>query len=71
MQLCIQQFMHRQVSRIGMAIGITLLAIACSIPIAFGDSPHFVNTSVSGPNSSGQLVVSSKEARLGDNQLVS
>jgi hypothetical protein len=71
MRQSIQRFMHRRVSRIGTAFAITLLAIVLSIPVAFGDSPHFVNTSVSGPNSSGQLVVSFKEAGLGDNQLIS
>jgi hypothetical protein len=71
MRQFIQRLMHRRVSRIGTAFGITLLAITLSIPVAFGDSPHFVSTSVSGPNSSGQLVVSFKEAGLGDNQLIS
>jgi hypothetical protein len=71
MRQFVQQFMHRRASRIGVAVGITLLAIAVSIPFAFGDSPHFVSASVSGPNSSGQLVVSFKEAGLGDNQLIS
>jgi hypothetical protein len=67
----IQQFMHRRVSRIGTAFGITLLALTLSIPVAFGDSPHFVSTSVSGPSNSGQLVVLFIEAGLGDNQLIS
>ena len=38
--------------------------------VASAASPHFVRVSASGPNSAGQLVVSFKEAGLGDNQLI-
>lgn len=37
---------------------------------AQAQSPHFIRATASGPNSSGQLVVSFKEAGLGDNQLI-
>lgn len=39
--------------------------------MASAASPHFVKVSASGPNAAGQLVVSFKEAGLGDNQLIS
>jgi len=49
----------------------TLLALASvSVWVAFADSPHFVRTSAS-VTSSGQLVVSWKEAGLGGGQTIS
>lgn len=46
---------------------ITTLAFAA---VAQADSPHFIKASAAGPNNAGQLVVSWKEAGLGDNQLI-
>jgi hypothetical protein len=46
---------------------LTTLAFAA---VAQADSPHFIKASAAGPNSAGQLVVSWKEAGLGDNQLI-
>jgi len=50
-------------------------ALAAAVVLAFAGSasatsPHFVRASASGPNTAGQLVVSFKEAGLGDNQLI-
>ena len=44
-----------------------MLALAGTASAA---SPHFVRASATGPNAAGQLVVSFKEAGLGDNQLI-
>jgi hypothetical protein len=50
-----------------LAAMITTLAFAA---VAQAASPHFIRASASGPNNAGQLVVSFKEAGLGDNQLI-
>jgi hypothetical protein len=47
-----------------------LVALLAFSAIASAASPHFVRASASGPNSAGQLLVSFKEAGLGDNQLI-
>ena len=47
------------------ALGLLILATTAS-----ATSPHFVRVSASGPNTAGQLIVSFKEAGLGDNQLI-
>jgi hypothetical protein len=47
-----------------------LFALFAFSAIASAASPHFVRASASGPNSTGQLLVSFKEAGLGDNQLI-
>ena len=48
----------------------TVLAVLALAGTAYAASPHFVKASASGPNSAGQLLVSFKEAGLGDNQLI-
>jgi hypothetical protein len=50
-----------------LAAMITTLAFAAA---AHAASPHFIRASASGPNNAGQLLVSFKEAGLGDNQLI-
>lgn len=50
-----------------LAAMIASLAFAAAAQAA---SPHFIRASASGPNNAGQLVVSFKEAGLGDNQLI-
>jgi hypothetical protein len=50
-----------------LAAGLTMLVFAA---VASATSPHFVRVSASGPNNAGQLIVSFKEAGLGDNQLI-
>lgn len=47
-----------------------LSILALSAQAAFADSPHFISASASGPNSAGNLIVSFKEAGLGNNQLI-
>lgn len=51
-------------------IATLLLMLALSFSTAFANSPHFVSASAS-ITASGNLVVSFKEAGLGDNQLIS
>lgn len=46
---------------------VAVLALAAAAP---ADSPHFIRASASGPNATGQLVVSWKEAGLGNNVLI-
>ncbi len=58
--------MKRQM--VTLLIGLALIAVV--VAAAFAASPHFVNASASGPNASGNLIVSFKEAGLGDNQLI-
>jgi hypothetical protein len=50
-----------------LAATIATLAFAAAAQAA---SPHFIRASASGPNNAGQLIVSFKEAGLGDNQLI-
>lgn len=50
-----------------LAAVLSMLALAGTASAA---SPHFVRASATGPNAAGQLVVSFKEAGLGDNQLI-
>jgi hypothetical protein len=47
-----------------------LIAILAFAGVASAQSPHFIRASASGPNSAGQLLVSFKEAGLGNNQLI-
>lgn len=47
-----------------------VIAIFAFSAVASAASPHFVRASASGPNNAGQLLVSFKEAGLGDNQLI-
>lgn len=47
-----------------------VIGILAFAAVASAQSPHFVRASASGPNSAGQLLVSFKEAGLGDNQLI-
>jgi len=48
----------------------TVLAMLALAGAASAASPHFIKASASGPNTAGQLVVSFKEAGLGDNELI-
>lgn len=50
-----------------LAAVVSMLALAGTAAAA---SPHFIRASATGPNAAGQLVVSFKEAGLGDNQLI-
>jgi hypothetical protein len=52
------------------AILAAMIATLAFAAVAQAQSPHFVRASASGPNSAGQLLVSFKEAGLGDNQLI-
>ncbi len=53
-----------------MVILLAGLVLTGLVVAAFAQSPHFVKASASGPNAVGNLVVSFKEAGLGDNQLI-
>jgi hypothetical protein len=55
--------------KLGVAGSTTLLILALSMSNAFAASPHFISASAS-VDSSGNLVVSWKEAGLGDNVLI-
>jgi hypothetical protein len=57
-------------ARIAAVLAALILTLAFAA-VAQADSPHFVKASAAGPNNAGQLVVSFKEAGLGDNQLIS
>jgi hypothetical protein len=59
----------KRLIRIAAALAAILAMLAFSA-VASATSPHFVKASASGPNNAGQLVVSFKEAGLGDNQLI-
>jgi len=52
------------------AILAAIIAILAFAGTAQAQSPHFIRATASGPNNAGQLVVSFKEAGLGDNQLI-
>ncbi|MGN6187581.1 MAG: hypothetical protein ACTHOE_01675 [Conexibacter sp.] len=54
------------------AVAAVLLALAvlALAGTASATSPHFVRDSATGPTNAGQLLVSFKEAGLGDNQLI-
>jgi hypothetical protein len=56
-------------TRIAAVLAALVLTLAFA-SLAQADSPHFLKASASGPNSDGQLVVSFKEAGLGDNQTI-
>lgn len=47
-----------------------LVAMTLATSTAIAANPHFVNTSGSGPNTTGQLVVKFKIAGLGDNETI-
>ncbi len=47
-----------------------IVALLASVTPVYAQSPHFISASASGPNSSGNLVVSFKEAGLGNNVLI-
>ena len=46
------------------------LLVALTASAAFAESPHFISASASGPDASGNLTVSFKEAGLGNNQVI-
>lgn len=52
---------------IALAAVAAMLAFAATASAA---SPHFIRASASGPNTAGQLLVTFKEAGLGDNELI-
>ena len=49
---------------------VAVVATLAFAAAASADSPHFVRASASGPNGAGNLIVSFKEAGLGDNQSI-
>jgi hypothetical protein len=59
----------RRLRKLSVVLLAALLTLALSISVAFAVSPHFVSATAS-VDSSGNLVVSWKEAGLGDNQLI-
>lgn len=63
-----QRVMRRPVLKLSAMLVAALLTLALSVSAAFAESPHFINASarLSGAN----LVVSFKEAGLGNNQLI-
>lgn len=60
--------MRRRLPKLSAMLLAALVTLALSVSVAFADSPHFIRASaqLSGTN----LVVSFKEAGLGDNQLI-
>ena len=57
--------MHR--SRLPLLLGaLVLAAAALAVPVALAGSPHFVDSTVTATRSGDSLVVSGKEAGLGD-----
>jgi hypothetical protein len=59
----------RQLRRLGSACVLAIALLALTVSTAFAAAPHFINASAS-INGGGNLVVSWKEAGLGDNQLI-
>jgi len=59
----------RQLRRLGSACVLAIALLALTISTAFAAAPHFISASAS-INGGGNLVVSWKEAGLGDNQLI-
>ena len=53
--------------RVATTVALALGTVAIGVGPALATSPHFINASATGPNSSGTLSVSFKEAGLGDN----
>lgn len=60
----------RRIGFVLVALALALMSYAVPVPQALAASPHFVNASASGPNNAGALIVSWKEAGLGNNQLI-
>jgi hypothetical protein len=58
----------RQLRRLGSACVLAIALLALTISTAFAAAPHFISASAS--INGGNLVVSWKEAGLGDNQLI-
>jgi hypothetical protein len=54
------------VNRISVLVVLGLSALALAVPVALAGSPHFVDDSVSATRSGDSLIVSGKEAGLGD-----
>jgi len=61
--------MRRQVVKLSAVLVTSLVMLAFSVTTAFAAAPHFISASASIGNG-GVLVVSWKEAGLGDNQLI-
>ncbi|HBY92561.1 MAG: hypothetical protein M5U01_31900 [Ardenticatenaceae bacterium] len=55
--------------RVALAIALTLFVTSLVVPAALAANPHFINASAN-LDQNGNLVVSWKEAGLGDNQLI-
>jgi hypothetical protein len=64
-----EQVMRRTVLVV-VTLALALVAYAMPVPQALASSPHFITVSASGPNNGGNLIVSWKEAGLGNNQTV-
>jgi hypothetical protein len=58
------------VNRISVLVVLGLSALAIAVPVALAGSPHFVDDSVSATRSGDSLIVSGKEAGLGDESQV-
>jgi hypothetical protein len=54
-------------SKLFALLPLMLMVISFTSGIALAQSPHFISASASGPDSDGNLIVSFKEAGLGDN----
>jgi hypothetical protein len=52
--------------RIFLFVGLALAAVAISAPVALAGSPHFVSNTVTATRTDDSLIVSGKEAGLGD-----
>lgn len=65
-----QAIVRRSLVRLSSALSALVLVAWLGAGSALADSPHFNSSSVSGVNSSGNLVVSFKESGLGNNALI-
>ena len=57
-------------NRISVLVVLALSALAIAVPVALAGSPHFVDDSVTATRSGDSLIVSGKEAGLGDESQV-
>jgi hypothetical protein len=55
-----------RVNRLSLAAVLALAAVAIAVPVAWAGSPHFVDSTVTATRSGDSLIVSGKEAGLGD-----
>jgi hypothetical protein len=54
------------VNRVSLVAVLGLVALAIAVPVAWAGSPHFVDSTVNATRSGDSLIVSGKEAGLGD-----